>query len=230
MKYKYLLFDADNTLFDFGMAEYHAFMETCSHAGIQWSEEAYRVYSEINDAQWKKLERGETTQAELKIQRYREFLQWYGYSGDRETMAVCMGNDYKEALGRQIYLMPDALDVLKALTAKGYWIGIVTNGITAIQTARLAASPMRKYIRKLYISEEMGCAKPDPAFFEAVFTDLQVSDPSQYLVIGDSLSSDIDGASAAGIDSVWFCPEGSDAKGRTPAYTIHELKMLLAIL
>ena len=172
MKYTYLLFDADNTLFDFGMAEYHAFRETCSHAGIAWSEEAYRRYSEINDALWKKLEQGETTQAELKVQRFRAFLQWYGYAGDTEKQAVFMGSDYKDNLGCQTFLMPRAEEVLDVLAGKGYHISIVTNGISAIQRARMAASPLRQYINGLYISEELTVAKPDPAFFEKVFADI----------------------------------------------------------
>ena len=230
MQYTYLLFDADNTLFDFGMAEFHAFRETCSHAGIPWSGEAYRAYSEINDAQWKKLERGETTQAELKIQRYREFLAWYGYAGEIEPKAVFMGNTYKEALGRQAFLMPHAEEVLSELRSRGYEMSIVTNGISQIQRARMAASPLAEYITGLYISEELGTAKPDPAFFEAVFTDIGDPDRTKYLVIGDSLSSDIDGAEAAGVDSVWFAPENTDAKGRTPTYTVQKLPELLSIL
>lgn len=230
MKYKYLLFDADNTLFDFGMAEYHAFRETCSHAGIIWSEEAYRQYSAINDALWKKLERGETTQTELKIQRFREFLDWYGFRGDTEEKAVYMGNDYKENLGLQTFLMPHAEDILAALVEKGYHISVVTNGISAIQRARMDASPIKQYVDDLFISEELTAAKPDTAFFDKVFTALGKPDRAECLVIGDSLSSDIDGAAAYGLDSVWFTPADSDAKGRTPTYTIHELTELLPIL
>lgn len=230
MKYTYLLFDADNTLFDFGMAEFHAFRETCVHAGITWSEEAYRAYSGINDAQWKKLERGETTQAELKIQRYREFLTWYGYTGEPEEKAVFMGETYKEALGRQAFLMAHAEEVLAVLREKGYKIFIVTNGISQIQRARMASSPVKQYVAGLYISEELGVAKPDPVFFDVVFTDIGDPDRAKYLVIGDSLSSDIDGAIAAGLDCVWFSPEKADAKGRTPTYTVHELPELLSIL
>ena len=230
MKYKYLLFDADNTLFDFGMAEYHAFRETCSHAGITWTEEAYRQYSAINDALWKKLERGETTQTELKIQRFREFLDWYGFHEDTEEKALFMGNDYKENLGRQTFLMPHAEDVLAELAGKGYHISVVTNGISTIQRARMAASPIKQYVKALFISEELAAAKPDPVFFDKVFAEIGDAEKDKYLVIGDSLSSDIDGAAAYGLDSVWFSPPNSDAKGRTPTYTIHELTELLAVL
>ena len=230
MRYSYLLFDADNTLFDFSMAEFHAFRETCSHAGIQWSEEAYRKYSEINDDLWKKLERGETTQTELKIQRFREFLLWYAEPGNVEEKAVFMGNDYKENLGKQTFLMPCAKEVLETLCQKGYQISVVTNGISAIQRARMAASPIRKYVKSMYISEEMAVAKPETAYFAKVLADHGDPDKTKYLVIGDSLSSDIDGAAVFGLDSVWFTPVPADAKGRTPTYTIHELTELLGIL
>ena len=82
----------------------------------------------------------------------------------------------------------------------------------------------------MFISEELAVAKPDPAFFDKVFAATGEHTREKYLVIGDSLSSDIDGAAAAGLDCVWFAPKQADAKGRVPTYTVNELPELLDIL
>ena len=100
----------------------------------------------------------------------------------------------------------------------------------AVRRGELSRSEVNQDIDRLYISEEMGVAKPDPAYFAKVCADIGEPDLSKYLVIGDSLSSDIDGAAACGMDSVWFAVSDSDAKGRKPTYTIHMLTELLSIL
>ena len=89
-------------------------------------------------------------------------------------------------------------------------------------------SPFEKYIKKSYISQEMGCAKPERIFFDMVIADIGDSDRSRYLVIGDSETSDIRGAVGAGIDSVRL---SDDENVKTAAtYTVRDLRGLLPIL
>lgn len=227
MKYKYLLFDADNTLFDFDMAEHETFRETCSVFGIGWSEEIYRKYSEINAGFWKMLERGEITAPELRTRRFRVFLDWCGYTGN--ALPEEINARYLGIMGQQRFLIPHAEEVCRLL-ADTYPLYIVTNGMKAAQESRMAGSVLQPYFRRMYISEVIGANKPDLAFFEYVLQDIGDPDKANYLVIGDSLSSDIDGAAAAGLDCVWFSPKAADAKGRVPTYTVHELPELLSIL
>ena len=71
MRYKYLLADNDNTLMDFTAAEGHALRETFAALGVPLDEATAEMYSRINDDLWKALERGETTQKALKVERFR---------------------------------------------------------------------------------------------------------------------------------------------------------------
>ena len=61
----------------------------------------------------------------------------------------------------------------------------------------------------LFISQELGCRKPQKEFFDRVFEALAISDPRQAVVVGDSLSADIQGAVNAGMDSIWYNPKGA---------------------
>ena len=108
---------------------------------------------------------------------------------------------------------------------------IITNGIKSIQESRLGASPIKKYIEKSYISEEVGFEKPSTGYFDFIKSDIKGFEADKALVIGDSLTSDISGGIAAGIDTCWFNPRNKILPaGITPTYEIHALGELFAIL
>jgi len=226
-QYQYLLFDADNTLLDFSKAEALAFEETCSTAGIPFTESLYCTYSEINDSLWKQLERHEINLEFLKLERFRLLLVHLG----REDLdsAAFLRDTYIESLGKQSCIIPGADDVCSALS-KQYRMFIVTNGISKIQRSRFAGSPLPPYFENVFVSEEMGVQKPDPTYFDRVIAEIGESDRSKYLMIGDSLTSDCDGAIAAGIDICRYNPKGLPDNGRKLTYNVKTLEELLPIL
>ncbi|MBQ4066661.1 MAG: YjjG family noncanonical pyrimidine nucleotidase [Clostridia bacterium] len=221
--YKYLLFDADNTILDFDLAEEKALRETLSLSPLGFTEEVHRRYHIINDLEWKKLERGETTRERLRVDRFSNLFCEFGMDGDRYGKDAA--DIYAERLSHQSQLIDGAAEVLQRLSQR-YKCYIVTNGITEIQRSRMAGTGLERYITHSFISQEMGCAKPSPVVFEMVFEYIGDSDRSAYLVIGDSLTSDIAGAAAAGIDSVWL----SDGRSELPTYRVGALKELYKIL
>lgn len=224
--YKYLLFDADNTLFDFNRCEFEAFKLMITETPLQYSRELYEKYHLINDGLWKDLEKGLTTRDELKVFRYKRLLESQGiYDGDYVKMA----RTYENYLGKQCFEIDGAFELLEKLYGE-YEIYVITNGITAIQNDRFSRSRLTKYIKKIYISEQMGVSKPSTAFFEKVLSDIGDCDKSKYLVIGDSLTSDIDGAIASGLDSCWFNLFGGESAGRMPVYTINDLSEINLVL
>lgn len=232
MQYTCLLFDADNTLLDFSAAEKKAFRETCQTAGILCSDEGYRQYSHINDGLWKKLERGEITAEKLKVERFRQWLAWYRQTEPTDHRIVTpeeMRDAYVAALGKQSDLMPGAAEVCRTLSMRYPHMYVITNGIGEIQRARFAATPILRYFGKLFISGEIGYAKPDQRFFESVLSELCITDRRTVLVIGDSLSSDMAGAIGVGLDCCYFSPNGK--KTDLPVtYTIDRLSTLCEIL
>ena len=232
MQYTCLLFDADNTLLDFSAAERKAFRETCQTAGILCSDEGYRQYSHINDGLWKKLERGEITAEKLKVERFRLWLDWYRQTERTDTRAITpdrMRDAYVVALGKQADLMPDAEEVCRTLSARYSHMYVITNGIGEIQRARFAATPLMQYFGRLFISGEIGYAKPDVRFFDAVLSTIGIRDRRTVLVIGDSLTSDMAGAIGAGLDCCYLSPDGK--KHDLPVtYTVSRLSDLCALL
>ena len=222
--YKYLLFDADNTLLDFDCAERAAFHEAIEGYPIEYGEETYGTYHKMNKAEWLRLEKGETDFERLRVDRFVRFLEAYGCDG---SQGAELSRTYEGRLATHAPLMPNAQRVLKDLSKK-YDIYIVTNGITEVQKSRLSVSELLPYIKKCFISMEIGYSKPDRQFFETVFQSVGDGDTENYLVIGDSLTGDIAGAYGCGVDSVWI--RQGDIKDPRPRYTITDLSELLEIL
>lgn len=222
-KYTTLLFDNDNTLMDFYAAEEQAIKNTCKAFGVEPSDENAKLYSDINDSFWKRFEKGEIKREEIKVGRFRSFIQVLGVDINAEEMAA----RYFEELSLGNMLLDGALELCEALSGH-YKMHLITNGSTYIQKKRLAASPISKYFDKVFISEEMGVKKPDKAFFDAVISEIDEKDKEKICIIGDSMSSDILGGINSGIDTCFFNRTGE--KGiYTPTYEVksfEEMKKL----
>lgn len=217
MKYHYLLVDNDNTLMDFGAAEAKALRETLAAAGLPTDEETIAVYSRINDALWKALERGETTQPKLKVERFRQLLEHLHREGD----PAALGAAYAANLGNYADLLPGAEEFIRALHGK-MKIALVSNGVSAIQRSRLAKCPLTPLFDAIVISEEVGVAKPDPRLLEIALEKLGCTDRAQAVMMGDSLSADIAAANNAGIDSIFFSLRGNNGDAATVTVFTHE--------
>lgn len=226
MPYRIALFDADNTLLDFTRAEHDALCACLAARGLPHDEDTVAAYSAINDGHWKRLELGLTTRDRLKVERFGDFFASIGYNGD----PVQMARDYESTLGQQTCLLDGALELIQALHGKCE-LYIVTNGITAVQQSRFGRCALAPYFDKCFISEQMGCAKPEKRFFDLVAASIPNFDPKEALVIGDSLSSDIRGGINAGLDTCWFNPKGKAAPADMEiTYTVGRLADIEAIL
>ena len=215
MRYEYLLIDNDNTIMDFGAAEAKALRETLAAAGLPADEETIAVYSRINDALWKALERGETTQPLLKVERFRQLLEYLEREGD----PAALGAAYAANLGNYADLLPGAEEFVRAVHGK-MKIARVSNGVSAIQRSRLAKCPLTPLFDAIVISEEAGVAKPDPRLLEIALEQLGCTDKAKAVMMGDSLSADIAAANNAGIDSIFFSLKGTASdKATVTVYT-----------
>lgn len=230
-QYQYLLFDADNTLFDFTKAEYLSFRDTCSACNVGYSEELYEQYSAINDRLWKLLEQGGIKLDALKIERFRKLLLTNGFADDEATLAKAleMRDSYMANLAGQTCLVDGAEEICRKLAEK-YDLYIVTNGISKIQRSRFSKSVLTPYFRDLFISEEIGAGKPSPEYYDHVLRTIGCAEKRAYLAIGDSLTSDCAGAVAYGLDICYFNPFGKPDNGLKLTYTIQNLSELEAIL
>ena len=224
MRYKYLLADNDNTLMDFNAAEAHALRETFAALGVPLDEAAAEMYSRINDGLWKALERGETTQKALKVERFRQLFQVMGRSDiDAEAVAAL----YAERLSTRADLLPGAVDFLTAIHGR-MKIALVSNGVSAIQRGRLSRCPFTPLLDAVIISEELGVSKPDPAMVYAALEALGCKDKSEAVLLGDSLTADVAAARNAGIDSIFLSRKG--AVSDLPTCTVTSLQQAQALL
>ena len=221
-----VLFDLDDTLFDFHKAEKIALTKTLVHFGIDPTEETLALYSTINAAHWKRLELGEISREEVKVGRYRELFKTIGVECDPVKATAY----YESMLAIGHYFMPGAPELLEELYRK-YRLYIVSNGTAKVQEGRIGSSGIAKYMDGIFISQILGANKPDKQFFDICFAEIRDFSLSETVIIGDSLSSDIKGGINAGITTVWFNPKGiendSDIK---PDYTIKELSEVPGLL
>jgi 2-haloacid dehalogenase len=219
-EYTTILFDADDTLFDFKRAEHEAVKDVLALVGLPDTDEIISKYSEINKGYWKMLERGEITKKDLFVARWKSFLDFYGLT---DADAKMIANHYLTMLSQKCYLLNGAEELCEKLCGK-FRLFIVTNGYAVVQHGRFDKSPIRKYFEDMFISEEMGAEKPTKAYFDAVFSRIPDFDPEKSVIIGDSLSSDIKGGINAGIDTCWYNPEGKNApEGMNITYTVSKL-------
>lgn len=221
MRYQYLLIDNDNTLMDFAAAERKALLDVLSAFALPADEAVCRTYHAINDAQWKALERGETTQARLRVERFRQLL----HTLDRTDIdPTAMSDRYNIALGSHADLLPGAADFIRALHGR-MKIALVSNGISAIQRSRLAKCPLAPLFDAVVISEEVGAAKPDPRLLFVALAQMGCTDKAQAVMMGDSATADIPAAARAGIDSIFFSPQGRHCDAATYCVTTHQEAM-----
>lgn len=199
MKYSTLLLDADETLLDFSAAERNALHTTMQELGHPITQAQYMRYSEINDAQWKKLERGETTKPILTVERFSLFFEELGIDFD----PAFVNRKYLENLSLGSDLIEGALDFLETVQ-KHFALYLITNGTAQVQIKRLATSGIGRFFSEVFISEAIGYTKPQLQYFSHVLAHIEEKDPKKVLVIGDSLSSDILGGQTAGLDTCWF--------------------------
>ncbi len=226
MKYKTLLFDADMTLFNFKAAEAIALKQVLENHGYPATEEIIALYSKINDGLWKAFERGEISRETLLSERFTRLFKELGTDGDGETA----NKEYLYNLGSQTILLDGAEELCKTL-AKDYDLYIITNGVTETQKRRFAASAIYPYFKGIFVSEETGSQKPHRAYFDYVSSSIPDWHAESTLVVGDSLTSDIQGAINYGLDSCWYNPDKLPYTLKQPCnLEIHELKELLNFL
>ena len=106
---------------------------------------------------------------------------------------------------------------------------IITNGISDVQHPRFDNSAIRPFIRGIFVSQDIGASKPGAAYFDAVMRSFPGVPHEQFLVVGDSLRSDIAGGVGYGLDTCWFNPAGKSSGDLSPTWTISRLPELVTI-
>ena len=226
MKYDIIFFDADDTLLDFQKAERTALSDVFNSYGIEDNEEIINRYIEINNKLWKSFELGEIAKEDILNSRFTLLFQELCLDKD----GIKCNGDYLEALGRGDFLLDGAIEACQYLS-EHCDLYIVTNGVSKTQHSRIDNSPLMKYIKEVFVSEEIGYQKPRKEYFDYVFNAIGKVDKSRVLIVGDSLSSDILGGINAGIATCWFNPDEKEKNlGIKADYEIRSLQELYLII
>ena len=227
LKYKFLLFDLDHTLLDFDAAEDIALSQLLKEEGVEDIQAYKDYYVRMNKALWKDLEQKKITKSELINTRFAKLFAHFGIEKDGSYLA----ERYQFFLSKQGQTFPGVEDLLKKLISKGYELYAATNGITYIQTGRLEQSGIAPFFKEIFISEQLHTQKPDAEFYEKIGARIPNFDKNQTLMIGDSLSADIQGGNNAGIDTIWYNPHHLGNKSLAqPTYEVDSYQALLEIL
>lgn len=227
IKYEIIIFDADETLFDFKKSEKKAFESTIIDFGIEYEENYhFKVYKEINTAIWKELENGLITQKKLKTERFRRLSKKLNIQFNEVDFATL----FMKHLSQASFLYEKSEELVKNLT-KNYRLTIITNGLSAVQDNRIKKSIIAEYFEDIVVSEEIGISKPNPQIFQHALNNINYTDKNKVLIVGDSLTSDIQGGINFGIDTCWFNPTMNlNEVGIEPTYVISDLMELKDIL
>ena len=227
MKYSHLLFDADDTLFDFPKAASHAFSVLCKTHDIPDTQYVRQLYHDINAELWAAFDRGELDKNFLTLER---FVRLFAALQLNRDPAQC-NQTYLTALGQGVYPLPHAEEVCRTLVERGYHLYIVTNAVASVQRSRLHSSVFASFFEEAFISEDAGASKPNKAYYDYVRHRVPEITAENTLIIGDSLSTDIRGANNAGLPCCWFNPLGLPRPSNLRIdYEIRDLRELLNIV
>ena len=213
-KYKHIFFDLDRTLWDFDAAAEVAFERiyeqyNLKSLGIPSAHEFHEVYHPLNEQLWELYREDKITKADLNRTRFLKPLEHYGIH-DVE-LADHLSEDYVYWSPRIVRLVPGTMELLEYLKPK-YHLHLITNGFEEVQDTKLTLSGMKPYFETLTVSEEVGVKKPNPEIFQYALRKAHAT-AEESLMIGDEMDVDIDGARAAGIDTVLFNPRGEKIEG-----------------
>jgi len=201
MPYRWILFDADGTLFDYDRAEAAAMRQSWCDFALPDRPTVGAEFRAINADLWPRYARGEITQEFLRVERFRRLLDGTGEDPER------FSEHYLIQLGENAQLLAGAAELLQTLHGE-VGMALVTNGVADVQNRRLDKSGLRPLFDAVVISSEIGHAKPHAGFFDAVFARIGNQRREEVLMVGDNLDVDIKGGADYGLDTCWINPDG----------------------
>jgi len=225
--YQWILFDADNTLFDFDQAESSALAASFLRFRTGYQPEYGQLYHRVNAEIWAEFEQGRITSTALRVERFRRLFAAAGLSIDAAEFSAV----YLVELARGSQLIPGAERLVTNLQRAGLRLALVTNGLSDVQRPRLASSPLAQCSEQVIISEEIGAQKPEAAFFEIAFQRMGSPMKENVLLVGDGIAADIKGGVNFGLDTCWYNPRAKPADVRyLPTFEVRSLEEILPII
>lgn len=224
-----VLWDVDGTLLDFSAAESAAIRSLFREFSLgECTDEMVRRYSKINEGFWQRLERNEITKDRVLVGRFETFFTEQGID---PALAPAFNDKYQYRLGDTIVCRDDSLNLVRFLRGKVRQY-VVSNGTIVAQAKKLRLSGLGEQMDGIFLSEQLGVEKPNKAFFDKVLETVSPESLSEVMIVGDSLTSDMQGGINAGIRTCWYNPDRKPLPEVYPVDLVisdlHELIPLLA--
>ena len=220
-----VMLDLDDTILDFHKAEAIAISKTIGDFGVEPTQEVLDLYHNINRWHWQQLELGKMTREQVLVNRFGALFSQLGKQAD----SVACARSYEKNLSQGHYFLPGAQEALDRLYGK-YRLFLASNGTARVQHSRLTSADLYRYFEQVFISQELGFNKPSKEFFDACFAQMPGFSPEKTVMVGDSLSSDIQGGINAGITTIWVNPKKENCGSIHPDYQIENLTQLEVLL
>lgn len=214
----FIYFDLDDTLLDHRHAERLALADVCrdfEHAFGRFDlVHVQETYHRHNVQLWHRYALGDIEKDELKRLRFEQLLVALAV-GDLQAGDV--NEHYLDCYARHWTFIEGAREAFLAVAAR-YPVGILTNGFSEVQHAKLDRFPeLRERTRAVIISEEVGFMKPHPQLFAHAATRAGVP-PAEILYVGDSFTSDVRGGLDAGWQVAWYRGDPNRLNGEAGAF------------
>ncbi len=205
--FKVILWDLDNTLLDFDYAQENSLKHVFERFNLgECTGAMIDSFIEINARHWEMLENGEITRKQVFTKRFEEFLKLYDLR--KKVTPREINKEYENGICHTISFIDGSYEILNR-TKHDYALYCITNGDTDVQRQRIRVSMLYKVFRDVFISEKIGYDKPRKEFFDYVTNHIIPCERDEILVIGDSLTSDMQGANNAELKCCWFNPKGN---------------------
>ncbi|MDA2979401.1 MAG: YjjG family noncanonical pyrimidine nucleotidase [Actinomycetota bacterium] len=225
-RYTTVLFDLDHTLLDSDTSEALAFTATMLDAGIENPSIHFPAYDRINRELWAEVEAGWIGPDEVRHKRFTRFIKERNLDADAGAMA----DRFVQNLGANGDLYQGAAAMLGAL-GEIATLALVTNGIGQVQRDRIARLDLERYFKTIVISADIGVSKPATGIFEVAFAALGGPSKESALMVGDSLTSDIQGGTNFRIATCWYNPTGKTATNAAEAtHEVTDLRQIVDIV
>lgn len=220
-----IFIDVDNTLLDFDACANKSIELACAEFGMPCTQELIDVFHPINLDLWHSLERKEITKEQLFEVRFNKVFEALGID--------CDGRAFENAFHRNLFetaIKIEGAEELLAYLHSKYKVYVASNATLAQQTNRLKNANLLKYIDGMFVSEDIGYPKPQKAFFDACFASLKNVNPSHTLMIGDSVSADINGAREYGMKTLWYNHRRENPDEVKCDYIVDDLRQIKNII
>lgn len=234
-QYKAIFIDWDDTIGDFRNAAYRSMQLLYADLGLDACfsdfDTFFRIYSEHNTELWTKYGLDQVTKEYLEFDRmfYPLMMAEHPFAMDKAAeMAQKMAAGHLEHTTSLFSLLPDAEEVVRYLSNK-YSLVVLSNGFVSVQYRKIDQSGLRSCFSDIILSEEVGCQKPNPRIYEIAMARGGWK-ADEVLMIGDSWTSDIQGAINSGIDQLWITGGSSQDVSLPATYKVERLRDVLQML